>query len=86
MWLCCNETNIKVVPKQLGERGELRIYAFEKNLYFSDLLLFTLGNSAQSFMAYYKTKNTEKRNNETQNTGRTAEHPRIVAEQHNTPE
>ena len=31
---CCNVTNAKVVPKQLGERGELRIYAFEKNPIF----------------------------------------------------
>ena len=58
----------------------------KKPLYFSDLLLFTLGNFAQSFMAYYKTRNTETRNNETQNTDRTAEHPGIVAEKHNTPE
>ena len=57
----------------------------KKTLYFSDLLLFTLGNFAQSFMAYYKTRNNETRKNETQNTGITAEHPGIVAEKHNTP-
>ena len=34
MWLCCNETNVKVVSKQLGEREELRIYAFEKKPIF----------------------------------------------------
>ena len=56
----------------------------KKTLYFSDLLLFTLGNFAQSFMAYYKTRNTETRKNETQNTGITAEHPGIVAEHSGT--
>ena len=34
--------------------------------------------------AYYKTRNTGTRNNRTQNTGGTAEHPGIVAEQRNT--
>ena len=39
---CCNVTNAKVVPKQLGERGELRIYAFEKKPYIFQICYFSL--------------------------------------------
>ena len=50
------------------------------------LSMVCLSLNFRVFWAYYKTRSTWTRSNGTRNTGRTVEHPGIVAEQQNIPE
>ena len=50
------------------------------------LKYFAIGFSQSFTTAYYKTRNAGTQNNRTRNTCGTAEHPRTMVEQRNTPE